>query len=198
MKRRVLLIAVLAGAILVLNACASGASEDDLEELRSEVQTLRSDVDTLIERLEVGDPAAPASATATPRPASTPRPTQTPEPSPEPLACALSIESFSTSLRSASFEEFADITFIVRNSDDRQIRAWRLSIAFFDPFGDLLFSGAFRDGNAAVPAGGTEEAIFSYDDNQFIDDEPYDYLASFAVENLDLEVIECEVSFVDE
>lgn len=195
--RRALILGAL-GALL-LAGCSSGASDEDIEELRSELGEVRTELERLsgaIDALEVDPPSAtPTSPASTP----TPRPTAAPtvEATPEPLACALSIDSFRTARRSGSFQEFVDLTFVVRNNEDRQVKAWQMSVAFYDPFGDLLFAGRFRSGDAAVPAGDVQDASFSYDDNQFIDDEPYDYLATFAVENLEIEVVECEVSFVD-
>ena len=197
MARRWLIVLVILGATVA--GCSSGASEEDVESVRAEVAELRADLDRLSEAVDkLAAPTPPASAT-TPTASATTSPTAEPtvEPTPESQGCVLSIESFSTELRSGTYEEFAGITFVIRSSSERQVKAWRLGIIFDDPFGNELFVGAFNNGSAAIPPGETEDAPFSYKDNQFIDDEPYDYLGAYAVENLELEIVLCEVSFVE-
>lgn len=50
------------------------------------------------------------------------------------------------------------------------------------------------DGAADIAPGATKQASFSWEDNQFIDDEPYDKLVAYSKENLRLELTEVQLS----
>ena len=87
----------------------------------------------------------------------------------------------------------AVLTLYLKNNTSKRIKAWRALIIVKNAFGDVLFRARLTDGSANIPPGGTEKASFSWEDNQFIDDEPYDKLVAYSKENIKIEIKEVQL-----
>ena len=102
---------------------------------------------------------------------------------------AISLESHSVRLLDVNvdasrYSKVAELTMFVRNNSSARITAWRVMATFTDPFGDEMFKIQLTSGNTSIAPRDIAEARFSFEDNQFIDDEPYDNLASYAASNI--------------
>jgi uncharacterized protein YgiM (DUF1202 family) len=112
---------------------------------------------------------------------------------------ALELMDFETKLLPVNvnvsrFSAEAVLTLKVKNNTQTRIKAWKAVVIVKNAFGDVLLRARLTDGTADIAAGATEEASFSWEDNQFIDDEPYDKLAAYSKENLRLELTEVQLS----
>ena len=87
----------------------------------------------------------------------------------------------------------AILTLYLKNNTSKRIKAWKALIIVKNAFGDVLFRARLTDGSANIPPGGTEKASFSWEDNQFIDDEPYDKLVAYSKENIKIEIKEVQL-----
>lgn len=88
----------------------------------------------------------------------------------------------------------AVLTLKVRNNTQKRIKAWKAVVIIKNAFGDVLFRARLTDGTANIGPGETEQASFSWEDNQFIEDEPYDKLVAYSEENLRVELTEVQLS----
>ena len=77
------------------------------------------------------------------------------------------------------FSRVARLTLTIRNNTSQSISAWRAQVYFTDPFGEDMFQIQLTSGKANISPNDISEARFSFEDNQFIDDEPHDDLAQF-------------------
>ena len=77
------------------------------------------------------------------------------------------------------FSRVARLTLTIRNNTSQAISAWRAQVYFTDPFGDDMFQIQLTSGRANISPNDISEARFDFEDNQFINDEPYDNLAQF-------------------
>ena len=82
----------------------------------------------------------------------------------------------------------AVLTLYVKNNTTKRIKAWKALVVIKNAFGDVLFRTRLTDGTANIAIGETEKASFSWEDNQFIVDEPYDKILSYSKENLKIEL----------
>jgi len=87
------------------------------------------------------------------------------------------------------------MTMGLRNNTDKRITAWSAMLAIKNSFGEMLFQTGLRDGMADIAPGEIGDAIFRWEDDQFVDDEPYDRLSRYSKENLVLELSEIEVVY---
>ena len=86
------------------------------------------------------------------------------------------------------------LTLKVRNNTQERIKAWKAVIIIKNAFGDLLFRVQLTDGTANIAPGQTRGASFSWEDNQFIDGEPYDKLVAYSKENMRVQLTEVQLS----
>ncbi len=122
------------------------------------------------------------------------------KPVPPPLAtkCDVSIEGFDISREAGEYERhFAVLSLRVKNNSDKRVKAWRLAISIRDTFGTEQVAVQLTDGQANVAPGMTDKASFKFEDNQFIEDEPYDNLVAYSPENLTVTIKQCQVSLAD-
>lgn len=84
------------------------------------------------------------------------------------------------------------LTLILKNNTDKTIKAWRCFLVVKNPFGAILFETRLRDNVANIEPGEIGMAPFKWEDNQFINDEPFDKLMSY--ENLKLELQNVQVT----
>ena len=122
-----------------------------------------------------------------------PRSEPTPAPEPEPVE----ILSFRFSHLPADFDAMrisseARLSLTVRNTTNSRIVAWRGVLVVTDPFGDEQFRVQITDGTANLSPGATGEVIFSWEDNEFIDDEPFDKLVAFK-DNIRIRLIDVDL-----
>ena len=87
----------------------------------------------------------------------------------------------------------AELTLVIRNNCTVAVSAWRAVFTFIDPFGDEMFKVQLTSGKADIRPRDTEVARFTWEDNQFLSDEPYDYLSSFDAGNIAIVVEEIRV-----
>lgn len=92
------------------------------------------------------------------------------------------------------FSAEAVLTLKVKNNTPKRIKAWKAVVVVRNAFGDVLLRARLTDGTADIAPRATEEASFSWEDNRFIDDEPYDKLVAYSKENLRLELTEVQLS----
>lgn len=144
--------------------------------------------------------AVPRAAAPVPPPVMTaPRPAPPPPPVPPPSdpACVLSVESVAVTLgKTSQYRSYADralITFRLRNSGPATVTAWKAAISIVDPFGAEIARPSLTDAHTSIAPGGTAEAVFGWDDNQFIDGEAYDTFASYVDASITARVASCTV-----
>ena len=89
----------------------------------------------------------------------------------------------------------AHLTLKVKNETTKTIRAWRLNLILTSVFGDELAKLQLTCGNSKILPGSIGSSIFVFDDNSFIDDQPYDYLTAYNRENLSLVINDMKVVF---
>lgn len=71
---------------------------------------------------------------------------------------------------------------IFENISDRKITAVRFTSSFLDPFGDVIFTFSGDSEEIIMPDKRTNPKMFyNFEDNQFINDQPYDKLLSSVV-----------------
>ncbi len=87
----------------------------------------------------------------------------------------------------------AVLTLYVKNNTSKRIKAWKALVVIKNGFGDILFRTRLTDGTANIAPGATEKASFSWEDNQFISDEPYDKIMAYSKENLKIELKEIKL-----
>jgi len=92
------------------------------------------------------------------------------------------------------FSPEAVLTLHVKNNTSNKIKAWQAVLIIKNPFGDTLLRVRLTDGSANIMPGRTAKASFSWEDNQFIDDEPYDKLVAYSKENMQLELTDVQLS----
>ena len=77
------------------------------------------------------------------------------------------------------FSRVARLTLTIRNNTSQAISAWRAQVYFTDPFGDDMFQIQLTSGRANISPNDISEARFDFEDNEYRDGEPHDYLAQF-------------------
>ena len=92
------------------------------------------------------------------------------------------------------YTDQAALVLEVGNNTDRWIKAWQAIIEVRNVFDDLLFHAQVTDGTTEIPPRDTETAVFTWEDNPFIEDEPFDYLTKFAKDNLRVSFTETKIS----
>lgn len=95
-----------------------------------------------------------------------------------------SIRALDVNVRAQRYSKAARLTLNVRNNTDQRVKGWRAWVRFTDPFGDELFDIQLTSGTADIAPGETGEARFEFEDNQFLDGEPYDKLVAYSAENI--------------
>lgn len=96
------------------------------------------------------------------------------------------VELVAENARAGRYHDSARLTLTLRNDGEQTVSAWRAIMVVQDPFGDELFRIQLTDGRADIAPGGTSDATFGFDDNPFIDGEPYDKLAGYNADNLSI------------
>jgi hypothetical protein len=91
------------------------------------------------------------------------------------------------------FSPEAVLELSVRNNTSQRIKAWKALLTVKNAFGDVLFRVRLTDGTANIESGQSKKASFGWEDNQFIDGEPYDKLVAYSKENLRLELTEIQL-----
>ena len=94
------------------------------------------------------------------------------------------VELLGENPRAGRYSKAANLTLVVRNETAQTITAWRVQAQFLDPFGDELFQIQLTSGTSSIASGATGNAVFQFEDNQFIDGEGYDKLASYTPSNI--------------
>ena len=87
-------------------------------------------------------------------------------------------------IKNGQFSDKVYLSVKVKNNTNARISGWRGVLILSNGFGDTVFRGRLTDGTANIKPGGVAEAGFSWEDNQFIKDEPFDKLMAYSVENL--------------
>jgi hypothetical protein len=111
---------------------------------------------------------------------------------------ALLYSRTSTMPKSPNLGEYSDyvrLELVVRNNTNQQVRAWRAVLVARDPFGEEMFRVELTGGRANIPPGDVREARFQFDDNEFIENEPYDYLAAYDSNTIDLLLTDIQVAY---
>lgn len=85
------------------------------------------------------------------------------------------------------------LTLHVKNNTSKRISAWRVVLVVKNSFGDQLLKGKITDGTANIFPGEIGEASFAWEDNPFLDGEPYDKLTAYSKENLKLSMIDIKL-----
>lgn len=117
--------------------------------------------------------------------------TATPSPTPTPTPTELSLDSFSKTYlsRNPDAYEFSNrirITLRIKNNGERRIKAWRAVLVVKNSFGDTILTSQITDGTANIIPGQVAEASYVWEDNQFIENEPYDRLMAYDSSNLNM------------
>ena len=81
----------------------------------------------------------------------------------------------------------------VKNNSNKEIKAWKALMTGKNPFEEELFTCNLTSGASNIKPGKTEKATFGWEDNPFIDGQPYDKLMSYSEENLKIELSDIEV-----
>ncbi|MBI2566888.1 MAG: hypothetical protein HYV63_07655 [Candidatus Schekmanbacteria bacterium] len=144
------------------------------------------------------DPSATLSGAATPNAASAVAAPAAAETPPAPADCPLEITRFDTTTQEDKYDrKHAVLLLVLRNSSSSRIKAWKLTARLKNVFGDELFTTRLTDGTADLGAGATGRAPFDFEDNQFDDSDQYSRLTAYSVENLRIEILDCQVSFAE-
>jgi hypothetical protein len=91
------------------------------------------------------------------------------------------------------YSNYVQLTLMIKNNTEKLIKAWRATLVVENPFGDILFRIQLTDGTASIRPRQIEKANFAWEDNMFINDEPYDQLLSYDKDNLKIKLSEIKV-----
>ena len=109
--------------------------------------------------------------------------------------CLVSIESFDVRRRQGDYEqEFVQLLLKIRNDGSERVKAWQMTVAIVDVFGEQVVLTKLTEGSASIQPGEFGLTVFGSKDNPFIDDQPYDRLVSYSAENLTIQIKDCKVS----
>ena len=89
------------------------------------------------------------------------------------------VELFPIDIERNRFDGVARLTLTIRNNTSQAISAWRAQVYFTDPFGEDMFQIQLTSGKANISPNDISEARFDFEDNEYRDGEPHDYLAQF-------------------
>lgn len=81
----------------------------------------------------------------------------------------------------------------VKNNTNKKINAWRAILVVKNAFGDQLIKGQVTDGTADVYPGQVKEAAFGWEDNPFMENEPYDKISAYSKNNLNVSLVEIKL-----
>lgn len=93
---------------------------------------------------------------------------------------------------------YLNFTIEVKNTTDRHITGWRIWLDVQNKFGDMVSSMTLTNGNASLGPGETETATFTWEDNEFMDDDVYSKLTGYSKENLIVKHVKDQVIFREE
>lgn len=110
----------------------------------------------------------------------------------------LSLESFikvpiATDPMAGIYSDKVRLSLFVRNNTEKVIKGWKATMIVKNAFGDILFKTKLIAGQSKIESGEVEMADFSWEDNPFIPNEPYDHLVSYSDENLKIELSDIQV-----
>jgi len=91
------------------------------------------------------------------------------------------------------YSDEARLTLSVKNETDKLIKGWRLFIEVRNAFGDLMGKLTLTGGQSRIEPGQTINATFAFEDNQFLDGEPFDYLTSYNKDTMTIDLVEAKV-----
>ncbi|OGC21216.1 hypothetical protein A2291_03140 [candidate division WOR-1 bacterium RIFOXYB2_FULL_42_35] len=92
------------------------------------------------------------------------------------------------------FSQQADLTLFLKNTSANTISAWRGMLIANNSFGEALFKTKLTDVATNIEPGETTAITFSFTNNRFINNEPYDYLNSYSKENIRLKLTGLEIT----
>lgn len=98
---------------------------------------------------------------------------------------------------SGRYSNDALLVLTIKNETDKIIKAYRLTIEVRNAFGDVMHTIKLTSGDSMIYPQETEDASFKFDDNQFIDDEVYDSLTAYSIDNLSLTIIDAQAVYKD-
>jgi hypothetical protein len=84
---------------------------------------------------------------------------------------------------------------IIKNVSGRKIRGYKIIVEVQNAFGDRMNTLSLTSGNSVIENDQTENAMFRFEDNQFIQDEVYDNLISYSKDNLLIMLKEAKVIY---
>lgn len=102
-------------------------------------------------------------------------------------------EMFPQDFSAGRLSDAVQLTLMLKNKTDKRIRAWKALLTVYNSFNEKLFSCELSSGRSDISLGKTEAAHFSWEDNIFINKEPYDYLSGYSAENLKLVLSDVKV-----
>jgi hypothetical protein len=88
------------------------------------------------------------------------------------------------------FNDYVILVLTVRNETALPVKGWRLIVEAHNAFGDMLGQLQLTGGTSKIEVGGTTVGFFIFEDNPFINGEPYDYLTAYDKDTMSLEVTE--------
>jgi hypothetical protein len=91
------------------------------------------------------------------------------------------------------YDDQAWLYLLIRNETSNPVKGWRVRVHVKSAFGDLLGKLELTAGQSKIGPGETTDAMFSFDDNPFIDGEPFDYLTNYDKDTMLLELADAKV-----
>lgn len=93
------------------------------------------------------------------------------------------------------YNEDALLVLTIQNDSDQIVKAYKLTVEVHNAFGDVMHTLHLTSGDSMINPHETEDATYKFDDNPFIDDEVYDSLTSYSVDNLSIVITEAKVVY---
>lgn len=91
------------------------------------------------------------------------------------------------------YSDEVQLILFVKNNSDKEIKAWKATMAVKNAFGELLLTSNLTSGASNIKPEKIEKATFGWEDNPFIDGEPYDKIMPYSEENLKIELSNIKV-----
>ncbi len=91
------------------------------------------------------------------------------------------------------YSPYVNLKLTLKNNTEETITAWKSLMKVRNAFNEEILTIMLTSGDSQIKPGMTENADFIWEDNQFIDDEPYDRLATTSSENLKIDISETKV-----
>ncbi len=90
------------------------------------------------------------------------------------------------------YSDEAWLTLVLKNEENKLVKGWRVVVEVKNAFGDLLGQLQLTGGQSKIEPLKTTDATFAFENNQFIDREPYDYLTSYDKNTMTINLIEAK------